>query len=175
MNVISRPRHDVRDITGSWLKSFGEAAQWRPGVHVIWLSPATHLDVLVVGDLHDATADRAVPVFLSGAVTGRNGASGPFFSGLGVMSEVGGPYLCLSDPTLDHDSELALGWYTGLPGEGVREALAHLLATVHSRLGREVLLVGGSGGGFAALSLAEVTSVPTSVFVWNPQTDILRY
>lgn len=27
MNVISRPRHDVRDITGSWLKSFGEALQ----------------------------------------------------------------------------------------------------------------------------------------------------
>ncbi|WP_157438957.1 DUF6270 domain-containing protein [Aestuariimicrobium kwangyangense] len=157
------------------LKSFGEAAQWRPGVHVIWLSPATHLDVLVVGDLHEAAADRAVPVFLSGAVTGRNGASGPFFSGLGVMSEVGGPYLCLSDPTLDHDSELALGWYTGLPGEGVREAMAHFLAAVHTRLGRELLLVGGSGGGFAALSLAEVTSVPTSVFVWNPQTDILRY
>ncbi len=148
--------------------------EWVAGVHVIH-HDGGHLDVLVGGRPWTVRSGRCLPVFLTGAVSTRGRALGPFFSGRNLARDVGTPFLAVSDPTLDIDPDLDLGWYTGPLGSGIQTQLSRLLDAVAARLERELLLVGGSGGGFACLDQADRLLGPLSVLVWNPQTDLLDY
>ncbi|MGP9608403.1 hypothetical protein [Glutamicibacter sp. AOP33-2CA-4] len=53
--------------------------------------------------------------------------------------------------------------------------LNSILVAVQKSLSRELIFVGGSGGGFAALNFARNFSGACSVLAWNPQTDIYEY
>ena len=145
---------------------------WAAGVHVVRLAPGRHLDVEVGGDLRDPADKRALPVFFSGAVVPRAGKTGPFFSGAGIAERVSSPFIALSDPVVDECGELPLAWYTGRAGDGLQDAVAMILEAAQLRYG-ELLLVGGSGGGFAAILFAD--RIRASALVWNPQTDLLNY
>jgi hypothetical protein len=164
---------DVR-LWGS-IEDFLDAPTWRDGVHVVMLTGGLHVDLYVGGGRLTAAPDRALPVVLSGAVTKRAGGPGPFFSGIGLGGSLDSAFLCVSDPTLSVDPTLRLGWYTGRAGEGLQGRLALLLDGISRRTGRELVLAGGSGGGFAAIMLASRLERPASAFVWNPQTDLLDY
>ncbi len=157
------------------LEDFLAAETWAAGVHVVMIGATVHVDLYLGGGDLAATPDRALPVILSGAVTKRDGGPGPFFSGIGLGNGLASAYVCLSDPTLAVDPTLRLGWYTGRAGEGVQGHLVRLLDGISRRSGRELVLAGGSGGGFAAVLLASRLSRPGSAFVWNPQTDLLDY
>lgn len=160
--------HDDEIAFGAALNSAGAT-----GVHSLSMGNGESLDVLVVGE--PGRDGRAIPVFLNGAVPAREQKSGPFFSGGRVGPAVASGYLSLSDPAVDHDSNVSLAWYAGHEGVDTRKAIISALETVASVYRRELVLVGGSGGGFAALYYASKLGCDASAFVWNPQTDILAY
>ncbi|WP_277454743.1 DUF6270 domain-containing protein [Janibacter sp. DB-40] len=172
---------------GSNYERFGSVTLWQSlsdllqvdqiteGMHVVWFESGAHADFYVGGDLSMLPVTRCLPVFLSGAVTARKGRPGPFLSGMSLGPTLDTPYIALGDPTLDLSPDLLLGWYAGRAGQGLQTDLAALLDGIAARVAREPLLIGGSGGGFAAMVLSELMQGPASALVWNPQTDILDY
>ena len=157
------------------VEDFVRATDWPPGVQVIGLASGLHIDLYLGGDLRTIEPGRGLPVIFSGAVSKRSGNPGPFFSGIGLGKSVNSPFLAISDATLNTDRELTLSWYAGRTGDSLQEATLALLTAVQQRFDRELLLVGGSGGGFASLFNAARLDVPVSAFVWNAQTDLLNY
>ena len=145
----------------------------QPGVHSIGLGLRETLDVLVVGS--PGSDGRAVPVFLNGAVPSRDTKAGPFFSGARVGPQVAPGHIAISDPSVDRDPGVSLAWYAGNEFADVPTALLDLLRILGTTLDSELVLVGGSGGGFASLLYAGRSDVLVSAFVWNPQTDVLAY
>ncbi|WP_144794994.1 DUF6270 domain-containing protein [Kocuria palustris] len=144
------------------------------GVHQLALDDEVTLDVLVQGS-PEAGTTSSIPVFFNGNVPSREEKSGPFFSGGRVGPAVSPVYAAISDPAVDRDSQVRLGWYAGFDGADVTAAILDALRALSDAWRRELVLVGGSGGGFAALRYAALLDRPVSALVWNPQTDILRY
>ncbi|MFD4993634.1 heparinase II/III family protein [Cellulosimicrobium cellulans] len=81
----------------------------------------------------------------------------------------------VSDPTLDLRDDLGLAWYLGTLTRDLHADIADVLQRIASSVGASrVLLVGSSGGGFAALQVGSF--MPRShVVAINPQTDVRRY
>lgn len=110
-----------------------------------------------------------------------NGASSrkvrlPWFAGKQVTQDLSCSVLAVSDPTLYLDPSLNLGWYAGnhLQPDLVKQ-LARLIEKVSDSLdSTRIILLGGSGGGFAALSLSTILR-DCDVIAFNPQTCITRY
>lgn len=155
--------------------AFSEATEWQDGLHSIKAEGGLPIDLLFVNVGRIQEGQRVLPVFFSAAVGSRNAAPGPFFSGSGIAGAAGVAALCVADPSLAIDDKLALAWYAGSRRQRTQEILERLLATVADRLAVELLLVGGSGGGFAALQLAGCLGGRASALAWNPQTDFLKY
>lgn len=155
-------------------EEFGRG-RWPAGVHVVWITPEVHVDVLLGEGLEGVPVERAIPVFFGGAISTRDGVPGPYFSGAGLAREVGTPFVAIADPTLNHDHSLKIAWYTGRVGDGAQTAVARILRQLALRYQRHLLFVGGSGGGFTSLFHAGRATFDVSAFVWNAQTDTLRY
>lgn len=159
----------------NWLSldQFLDSSGFRQGIHVIRLPSGDHLDVALTMDLHQDES-ALTPVFLSGAVSKREGSVPPYFSGIGMSRSTGTPIVSIADPIFHRDGNIKLGWYGGISRENLQSHVTALLAGISVALG-ELLLVGGSGGGFASLMFAERLGPRASAFVWNPQTDLLHY
>lgn len=155
--------------------AFLQAPCWGEGAHIVMLPSGVHLDLLIGGDLREIPVERCLPVVFSGAVSKRNGNRGPFYSDLGLATSVDSPFVAISDATLNTNLYLKLGWYAGRAKDSVQAETLRLLAGIATRFERELLLVGGSGGGFASLYYAARLDSPVSAMVWNPQTDFLNY
>lgn len=146
---------------------------WRDGIHAIRLEDGSTLDLLLRGNVLSRDDKHSVwPVFFNGAVD-RDKGNPPFFSGSAMAAEVEAPVISIADPTLTSGNRLGIGWYTGLPGSKAQDTIRLLLEGMKHGLRRELALVGGSAGGFAALYFAARTG--SAAFVWNPQVDLLRY
>ena len=152
-----------------------DANGYGDGLHSIPGGELT-LDMLFVNasKLSDGS-QKVLPVFFSGAVTARQGKPGPFFSGSGVAKTLDVAVLCLADPSLAMDPQLGLAWYAGNGRQSTQALITRVLAGIAARLDVELLLIGGSGGGFAALQFAGRLGGIASALVWNPQTDFLKY
>lgn len=138
--------------------------------------PGGRLHFFVRADPDDPAGGEGVFVFFHGAVSGRSALQPPFFSGLGIQQKIGsGPLVAFSDPVVESDPECALGWFAGSAATDV----AHWSAVVvHRLLGsdpRNTWLVGGSGGGYAALAIGHRLGPEASVLAWNPQTIVANY
>lgn len=153
---------------------FFESFRVDDGVHSIALPSGQSLDLVLrgVGDLGDSAA---LPIFFSGAVTGRTSTLPPYFSGERISDSLGVPWIAVSDPLLGNSDNLALGWYTGRIGDGVQDLIAAVADTISEKLDREMLFVGGSGGGFASLMALALCRRPARAMVWNPQIDLRKY
>lgn len=81
----------------------------------------------------------------------------------------------LSDTALEGHDDLELAWFTGNAKDDLTSRYAELVQNVAEQLGaKKIVFMGGSGGGFASLSLA--AKVPGSrALVFNPQTVIRNY
>lgn len=143
------------------------------GVRTIQYGHDNHIQVLLTQEVVPSD-DRAVPVFMSGAVGDRSKSRPPYFSGIGMSRELGIPIISISDPQFNVDPDINLAWYTGRAHEHVQDAITQILQHLADRVG-DLLFVGGSGGGFAALLFAERLGERASAFVWNPQTDLADY
>ncbi|MGK3958291.1 DUF6270 domain-containing protein [Arthrobacter sp. R4] len=177
MNVVrDRDYSAWPDTHFQWNSIDGYSGEniWRDGVHTISLDSGPSLDLVISGSpLHGD--NKVIPIFLSGAVQSRELKAGPFFSGSNVSATGGFPYISISDPSLELDPTLGLAWYAGNEKQDLTQSLLKLLRHLIAASGKELLLIGGSGGGFAALKLGQKLGNTASVFVWNAQTDILEY
>lgn len=119
---------------------------------------------------------EAITVMFHGDLSTRSAMIAPFFAGRGVQTAVNkGPIICFSDPIVEMDSECTLAWFAGSAALDVPNIIAAVIDSLTLTDPRSVWLVGGSGGGFAALNIGHRTRRPVSVAVWNPQSAVARY
>lgn len=144
------------------------------GIHRINIGDGPTLDILIEGDLF-ADPCQAIPTFFNGAISARESKSAPFFSGGRLCAEAGLAYVSVSDPSTSLDQSLGLAWYAGNSYSDLPYAIERCLANIAKATRRHLLLIGGSGGGFAALNIGCRLGDQASVLAWNPQTNILRY
>lgn len=144
------------------------------GLHSI-AYPGGTIDLGFNGEPLGVTRQSAIPVFFLGLTKDRDGALGPYFSGLNISAEIGTPSIMVADPTISDHGDLTLAWYAGCSEFEATAAMHRLLKGIAERYDVDLLLVGGSGGGFAALSAAHAIGPRAQVFCWNPQSDVLRY
>ncbi|MDN3904180.1 DUF6270 domain-containing protein [Arthrobacter sp. YD2] len=161
--------------TWASLRVFAESGEWGEGVHSISLVDGNVLDVYLSSAVNAKSVGRTLPVFFSGALTNREGTKPPYFSGATLGSQLGVPYMAISDPTLNLSEDLGLAWYAGYEGGRVQDSIRELLELLSDRAAMHLLLIGGSGGGFASMYYASRLGSKASAFVWNPQTSITDY
>ncbi|USQ79800.1 hypothetical protein NF556_19785 [Ornithinimicrobium faecis] len=177
MNAPARDYRRFGDVSAEWpsLVAFLNGT-WPSGVNSIRLPQDNHLDLYIRGSINAARKQRTtLPVFFTGAVSTRDGNPGPFFSGLRLGTEIADAFVSIADPTMSDNAYLRLAWYTGRAGAALQATIAAVLNAVARRTTQELLMIGGSGGGFAALDAATRLRHPASVLVWNPQTNLLDY
>lgn len=120
---------------------------------------------------------KALIVFLSGAAK-REERTIPLFHRWSWQESLKDYHTAfISDPTLKLDDNLILGWYTGNEEVDYTKSLSNLILSWCLSLNlnlNQVVIVGSSGGGFAALHLASLLPGVTA-FVENPQTVTTEY
>ena len=99
----------------------------------------------------------------------------PRFEWMATLAARDESRIFLSDTALESDSEFELAWFTGGAADDLTSRYADLVQKAAEQLGStKIVFMGGSGGGFASLSLA--AKVPGSrALVFNPQTAIRNY
>ena len=147
---------------------------WGDGIHTIPIGSGPSLDLFFSGDPLGADA-AVVPVFFNGAVSDRESKVGPFFSGRKIAATAGIGFIAVSDPSHNLDPSLGLAWYAGNKYQDLQNNLDAVLRGIAAKAKRELLFIGGSGGGFASLYYGNRLADKASVLVWNPQTSITEY
>lgn len=147
---------------------------FQDGVHVVSLESSPDLNIAIGGSPIERNL-KVLPIFFSAAVVGRAGKSGPFFSGQAISQRLEVPWIAISDPTLDLNGGIDIGWYTGAANTDAQSQIELILTAIARKSRSELLLIGGSGGGFSALHFADKLGDRATAFVWNPQTAILAY
>jgi hypothetical protein len=167
-----QPLHDHASLTTALKADIGRT----PGLHRIAIG-RDRLDVLVQpGEGGPAGEPPILLVGFAGAVSDRRAQRPPFFAGTDMAASLGLPLLAFSDPTLGHDATLRLAWYAGSRSTpDLPDRIAELLDGVAASLGARLLLFGGSGGGYAVLSLLPRLKAAVAALAWNPQTAISQH
>lgn len=99
----------------------------------------------------------------------------PRFERLATLKELGRTTLLIADPTILLHERLQLAWYTGWEGLDLPAFIGGVVRHLATVLGSsDVVHVGSSGGGFAALQVGPHTP-GSMVLAMNPQTSIGRY
>ncbi|MBM7824609.1 hypothetical protein JOD55_000436 [Arcanobacterium pluranimalium] len=122
------------------------------------------------------SSDSRLLVVFSGAVSNRNLIHGPVYSGRDLAQTASASLISIADPTLELKPQIPLAWYVGNEGINLQDTISRFLLRLHKETGRELLLVGGSGGGFAVIDqLIRLPEGSAYGLVWNPQTDLAHY
>ncbi len=133
------------------------------------------IDLLIKG-MASFKKHRGILVCLSGAIGNRENKQAPFFSGLNIAKTLNMPLISVSDPSLSLSHDITLGWYAGNSHhKDLSNNIANILNAITNRLGTKPILFGGSGGGFAVLSIINSMRENAYGLVWNPQTSISKY
>ncbi len=132
------------------------------------------LGALTLPTLYSPGTSPVLTVLLHGALD-RAKTTLPRFERVRTHAAFGGPVLAIGDPTLDLDRGLRLGWYLGTKPLDLPVVIAEWVRAVAEGCGaRDIVVAGGSGGGFAAMHVASMLEGST-VFAVNPQTDLDGY
>ncbi|MCF1457120.1 MAG: hypothetical protein LPH21_06020 [Shewanella sp.] len=146
------------------------------GIHTIKVNGDIEIDFITKGMKSTHHHNNNFICFFNGAVSNRSEKTPPFFSGLGIFESLNIPTISFSDPTIDLSNGISIGWYAGSKHfNKLQELIAVIIKTYMMTTNSRPVLVGGSGGGFAALSMTELLDTDTFTIVWNPQTNILKY
>ncbi len=147
-----------------------------PGLHKIKIYDGLYLDIFTTGLTPKANETQFFLVVFGGAVSDRLGKKAPFFSGKGIARELEMNFLAISDPCLALNDKLALGWYLGFPPVGdLSTKIANILDEICHRFSLKACLVGGSGGGFAAINVGSKMKSAPKCLVWGPQTSVSKF
>ncbi|MDT0212631.1 hypothetical protein Q9R29_01930 [Rothia sp. ARF10] len=114
-------------------------------------------------------------IYFHGA-TDRSRHAMPRYERMRSFSQLGlGPVMFFSDPCLDLDARMILSWYVGTEEVDLHLDIARMIEAYarHKEI-EKVLLVGNSGGGFAALQLGAYLD-GARVVSFNPQIQIDAY
>jgi len=152
------------------VEAFLRSPNFVSGVHTV------NCDGLPVDLLfHRKNADTLLVVF--GAAAPRSAAtSPPFFSGLGLASDLRCSTLCVNDPSYYLDEGIRIAWYVGSKRVLLQPILPAIFDAVATRSNcRRIIFTGGSAGGFACLYYVLKTAFPAMAFAFNPQTNISKY
>lgn len=115
-------------------------------------------------------------VMLTAAISRRAGIVS-HFNRINSRHFFDGHCLYIADPTLAIFQELDLGWYLGHQDQYVTKDMAMLVSTVGGLLGLDsdrIISYGSSGGGFAAMALANLLPGSCAVAI-NPQANALDF
>lgn len=114
-------------------------------------------------------------VCFNAAVGERKKHCAPFFSGRGLNRSLKLPLVAIADPLVS-STDLSLAWYAGGDSSrNLQKDLAIFLDQMARSYDAKLLIVGASGGGFAALALATLLKTEAVLVVSNPQTSISQY
>ncbi|MFT5119060.1 MAG: hypothetical protein ACI9ST_000350 [Psychrobacter glaciei] len=120
--------------------------------------------------------ENGILVCLSGAVGDRENKQAPFFSGLNIAKTLNMPIISIADPSLNISNDISLGWYAGNENlKNLPQIIANTLDSISKKLNTKMIFFGGSGGGFASLSIINHMEEKAYGLVWNPQTSISKY
>lgn len=138
----------------------------------IW---SVDLGQLIPSSLIIDSPGDTLTVYFHGA-TDRNRLSLPRYERVRSFSQINrGPVMYFSDPTLDLDSRAILTWFLGTEEINLHRKIAEMISTyAQRRQVRHVMLVGNSGGGFAAMQVASHLHGAGVVSV-NAQINLLDY
>ncbi|EPF69977.1 hypothetical protein F945_03541 [Acinetobacter rudis CIP 110305] len=113
-------------------------------------------------------------VVFSGALSNRGRP--PFFSGISLAEELNIPLITISDPSLYFSDDIMLSWYAGNKKEpDLPIKISKILDSIFLNNKLKPILIGGSGGGFAALIQTSLIKTSLKTIIWNPQTNIKKY
>lgn len=100
----------------------------------------------------------------------------PYFLGVNLFASIPAHRIYFSDPSLELDAELTLGWFAGnMHQRDMQDVVTKVIEHVREGLAAEhTVIVGTSGGGFASLYYSSRIEGSLAMVV-NPQTDILSY
>lgn len=131
--------------------------------------------LVLPGYLNSKVSGDTLTVLFHGAVD-RAKTSLPLFQRIRFQHELAaGPFIAFADPTLDLSASLRLGWYLGTERVDLPASIAGAVQEVAHALGvSKIVLVGSSGGGFAALQTACFIT-DSIVVAFDPQTDLHLY
>jgi hypothetical protein len=129
---------------------------------------------LKLTNTHLINTSKRILVVLNAAVA-QEKASPPFFSGIRLAAGFEGPVLSISDPGT-HVNNVNLAWYAGTESySNLQNHLCDLIHHLSEKTSLKPLILGSSGGGFAALVIAKLSQSQCDCIVINPQTNIFRY
>jgi hypothetical protein len=104
-----------------------------------------------------------------------NSYAPPFFSGATIAARADCTLMAINDPSFYLDSKINATWYAGSKYLPLQSILPRIIDKVASLYATKIVMTGGSGGGFASLYYATKTAKPSIAFVYNPQTNIIKY
>jgi hypothetical protein len=124
------------------------------------------LDVMNV----DRGAETTVVAFHS--ALSPNMRTLPIFAGLGVTDGLETNVICISDPTLEYNDKLKIGWFLGNQHQSLQRDLPAIISKiVDAQHARNLIFFGASAGGFAALFYSSF--FPESLAIpLNPQVIV---
>ena len=159
------------------ISDFCESMDFDCGIHSIRLTDKLNLDILVDGLeclKFTANQSRGLVVF-GGAVNERKAKVAPFFSGINIAREAKMPLISISDPAFLLSNDLEVGWFLGDENcASLMNSIAQILQHLAKILSIKLIVIGGSAGGFASLSLASILP-DTDYIIFNPQVKITNY
>ena len=129
-------------------------------------------------DIYCRLVDRTQPLIIFGqGLVKRDEVELPRFQRLDWVGQFRENIMILSDPTLELDPELGLGWMLGTADHYILPRISEVVQRARDQIGlknQQLLFYGTSAGGFSSLMLASRLE-GSSAFVNNPQTDVLKF
>ncbi len=155
----------------SSLEHFLNAVDLRDGVHAFPLPGAEH----AVYEFYVRLRPGAPLLAHFHGATPRKPNDLPKITGLPISGDLPATLVIPSDPILDLDDAIRIGWHVGQRGVDVHAVAVSVLQHVAEvAASPRIVAWGGSGGGYAAIRIArDITGCVA--FVWNPQTSIDAY
>lgn len=99
----------------------------------------------------------------------------PRFEWLGTLRDRSENLLFVADSTLSLSEKLTLGWYIGTAQDDLTTKIARLIERVRKLRGiKKIILIGSSGGGYAALALASLLDGACAI-AFSPQTNVFDF
>jgi len=171
--------HSIKPYYKTWdsnvfsyksLQTFLTANSFKGGIHAI------NVNGYLVDFLFQKKPSDNLLVVFGGATARGPERKPPFFPGRRIATHLDCSVMCINDPGLYLDDNIRLAWYAGSKYLPLQSILPTIIDKVASFLHTSrIIMTGGSGGGFASLFYATKTAKTPIAFVYNPQTNIIRY